>query len=327
MTFHHTASGLFLHYVMFWVAYNYIDEIFLDIDTQLKKMFGKKFLAKLLSVEVNITEKMFGKCTCENIFRLFNNALLHKSDQNMIYVVQSDQYSFMPLINGIVTRTVKSQWKLKCYDKMSQLGIETNEKYIRIEFILMARKITSIFNNREIKNVLSRCGIELLLNSFKFLYTNLIDNYVKEYLTDVHKALIDELKRTNSPVDIYCKFKEVIVDKEQMRKALKAWYKEKCTDEWHTSDYDCELHEFLGLTEEEYDIWFENDSFLDLIIDARELRIPIVEYLQKISEYQMAARASSPEVAQKIKEWLIKSGRLNNGCSDSKSQKNSKKFN
>lgn len=83
-------------------------------------------------------------------------------------------------------------------------------------------------------------------------------------------------------------------------------------NQWHTSDYDCELHEFLGFTEEEYDIWFENDSFLDLIIDARELGIPIVDYLRKINDYQMAARASSPEEAQKIKEWLIKTGKLNN---------------
>lgn len=81
-------------------------------------------------------------------------------------------------------------------------------------------------------------------------------------------------------------------------------------DEWHNSQYECELHEFLGLTEYEYDIWFENNSMLVFIVEAREIKKPINDYLNNIDDYQLAARASSPDEAKNVKEWLKKTGRL-----------------
>ena len=37
-----------------------------------------------------------------------------------------------------------------------------------------------------------------------------------------------ELMNTRRPTDTYCRFKEVIVDKEILRKSLKTWYKKRC---------------------------------------------------------------------------------------------------
>ncbi len=206
----------------------FINEICKDLDVQLKKKFGNNFYTKLCSIEINITEKLIGQCSCENIIRLFSNALLHEADQNLNYVIQSKEYKYKPCINGLVSRTINNQWKLKCYDKMNQLGIEMDDRYLRVEFVLMSRKINSIFHDkRDIKSVITGKGIELLIENFLTLYRILMDDYVKRYLSCVQQILLDELRSNNSPMETYCKYKEVIVDKEQMRRAIKLWYKER----------------------------------------------------------------------------------------------------
>jgi hypothetical protein len=211
----------------------FINEICKSLDDQLKRMFGNRFYTKLSSIEINITEKLMGKCSCENIIRLFNNALLHETDQNVNYVVKSKGFKYKPCINGLVSRTISNQWKLKCYDKMNQLGIVMEDRYVRVEFVLMARKINAIFHDkRDINNVLTKSGIDLLVKNFISLYRILIDDYVKEYLSYIQNVLLDELRCNNSPMETYCKYKEVIVDKEQMRRVIKLWYKERCLPDY-----------------------------------------------------------------------------------------------
>ena len=44
---------------------------------------------------------------------------------------------------------------------------------------------------------------------------------------------------------------------------------DKYIEEWHSHDYDVELHEFLGLTWEEYKLWVEKPNTLKLIIKEK----------------------------------------------------------
>lgn len=81
-------------------------------------------------------------------------------------------------------------------------------------------------------------------------------------------------------------------------------------DEWHESDLDCEIYEYLGLTQEEYFLWVEEDSVLAYIFEARMKKTPIIKYLEDLYSSPMAARASSAEEASKIKEWLESTGRI-----------------
>lgn len=81
-------------------------------------------------------------------------------------------------------------------------------------------------------------------------------------------------------------------------------------NEWNAMNYDCKLHEFLGLTEEENKLWSENNLALELIVEARECEQSIEDYLNNIDEYQLAARAQSEEEAVKIKKWLIEQGKV-----------------
>ncbi|XXF10891.1 hypothetical protein J3Q00_11315 [Pseudomonas sp. D2-3] len=70
-----------------------------------------------------------------------------------------------------------------------------------------------------------------------------------------------------------------------------------------------ELHEFLGMSFEEYSVWATNPSILTWIVAARKNKRSLSEELA-CDRFQMAARASHPEEAARMKKWLQKIGKL-----------------
>ncbi|EMY5506447.1 hypothetical protein V8T57_002916 [Bacillus wiedmannii] len=82
-------------------------------------------------------------------------------------------------------------------------------------------------------------------------------------------------------------------------------------DEWHESDTEEEIYEFLGMTFEEYGIWVENDAMLKTIFYSREIGEPILEVLKESEVQKLVARAATPEEATQVKTWLKRKGWLN----------------
>lgn len=81
-------------------------------------------------------------------------------------------------------------------------------------------------------------------------------------------------------------------------------------DEWHDGDYDCELHEFLGLTFEEYSLWVDDDSFLELIFESKQRKITVEELIKEYEQNTpMVARANNGELAE-LKKWLENKGKV-----------------
>ena len=66
----------------------------------------------------------------------------------------------------------------------------------------------------------------------------------------------------------------------------------------------------LGMTEEEYFLWVENDFYLKYIISAHEKDININELLKEEYTSKLVARSSSPEEAKKIYNWLKEKGMI-----------------
>lgn len=203
-----------------------------EIEKLLKKQFPKGYKIVSAKIEVNITDTMVGKCKCKDVFELFSNSLLHVKDQNMLYVTQSKECILENNVPGFVSRNVGNQWILKCYDKTIQLDIEidvdVDKPLIRMEFILLSRKLHKLFGKEfSIKEIFSHSGMTVLINEYKALMDNLIDNHVKRYLSVVHRQLLEDLRKLKSPTDVYCLRKNNIHDKEQLRKVLKIWYEER----------------------------------------------------------------------------------------------------
>ena len=79
---------------------------------------------------------------------------------------------------------------------------------------------------------------------------------------------------------------------------------------WHDSDSDEDLHEYLGLSWDEYALWTEQPQTLRLIIAAHELQEPVDQLLERVDEPAVLARGLSASDARAVRKWLQKTGRL-----------------
>ncbi len=80
-------------------------------------------------------------------------------------------------------------------------------------------------------------------------------------------------------------------------------------DRWHEGRGDGELHEFLGMSWEEYRLWAEQPASLRFIISAHE-HGEAIETLLHAPEQAIAARGLSETNARSVRQWLKKTGRL-----------------
>lgn len=215
---------------------SHLNEMRREIECVLKKEFPKGYYIDGTKVEINITDTMIGDCQCKNLFNLLCNSMLHNKEQNILYVTQSKDSLVEKDIPGYVSRTVGNQWKLKCYDKQKQLevemGVQITEPLIRMEFILLSRKLDKLFGKKNnLSTIFSEQGVMHLLAEYKLLMDNLIENYVKKHLSEMHTQLLNDLRILKSPTDVYCLRKEYIYDKKQLQKALRVIYREQKRDD------------------------------------------------------------------------------------------------
>lgn len=82
-------------------------------------------------------------------------------------------------------------------------------------------------------------------------------------------------------------------------------------DEWHdgVAGEDQELHEYLGMSMQEYGVWMTDPSVLRFIIAARRNGRTLEDELSS-DFYKMAARASTKDEVMKLEEWLKRIGKL-----------------
>ncbi len=81
-------------------------------------------------------------------------------------------------------------------------------------------------------------------------------------------------------------------------------------DRWHHSDSEQPLHDYLGLTWDEYALWTEKPQTLRLIIASHELGEPLDRLLERTDEPAVLARGLTPTDAHAVRTWLERTGRL-----------------
>jgi hypothetical protein len=81
-------------------------------------------------------------------------------------------------------------------------------------------------------------------------------------------------------------------------------------DSWHEDDETTlELHEYLGMSWEEYSVWATRPSILPFILSARNNGTSFdVELNQE--RLALAARAETVEEAQRMESWLKLMGKI-----------------
>lgn len=80
--------------------------------------------------------------------------------------------------------------------------------------------------------------------------------------------------------------------------------------QWHRHDDEQPLHDYLGLSFDEYALWVEQPKALRAIIAAHKMGEPVYEILGRIDEEAVAARGLSAEDARAVRHWLEQTGRL-----------------
>lgn len=73
-------------------------------------------------------------------------------------------------------------------------------------------------------------------------------------------------------------------------------------DQWHDSDDDISIFEYLGMTKSEYALFIEDEAYLPLIIVAHKDKENIQSIISK--QISLAARADDQSKAKKLEMWL-----------------------
>jgi hypothetical protein len=86
-------------------------------------------------------------------------------------------------------------------------------------------------------------------------------------------------------------------------------------DEWHSAPEGSvaasrSLHEFLGMTWDEYRLWVEHPESLRFIVAAHRAGRPVDAVLEELDKTGVAARANGQSEARKLLQWLIDRGRV-----------------
>ncbi|OUD15584.1 hypothetical protein [Thioflexithrix psekupsensis] len=81
-------------------------------------------------------------------------------------------------------------------------------------------------------------------------------------------------------------------------------------DNWHEDEtINCELHEYLGMTWEEYSVWATRPSILPFILSARKRNTTFdIELNQE--RLALAARTETVEEAKRLESWLKQIGKI-----------------
>ncbi|WEK30780.1 MAG: hypothetical protein P0Y58_00905 [Candidatus Pseudomonas phytovorans] len=86
---------------------------------------------------------------------------------------------------------------------------------------------------------------------------------------------------------------------------------ERFVEDWHEGrqGLDMELHEYLGMSWEEYQLWATTPSVLPFVLTARKRGITLDQELAQ-DRHAMAARAGSIAEATKVEAWLRSVGKI-----------------
>ena len=83
-------------------------------------------------------------------------------------------------------------------------------------------------------------------------------------------------------------------------------------DQWHEAPEGRELHDYLGMTKEEYSLWLRVPDALPYIIKARHEGKPLTgTVVHAYQEMRLAARANNQSKIARLQKWLEAKGDLN----------------
>lgn len=209
------------------------------LQKHLQSRYSDKFIneLKVVSLEVNLTLPTVGGATPSDVIHLMDMAL----DQTVVFRKRKAD-SKCDKVNTSCLYSKPKEYRLKIYDKTCEQHEKGNplveKNLLRIECVMIDRRLNRAFgeDKRMLKDILSKQAIEVMCEEYKKIFTEDIIPCIKSYLTDCKTRLYESLTYSTAGKEIsetIMRCREVIVDIEVLRKALKSFY----LDYKHTDDH------------------------------------------------------------------------------------------
>ncbi|WP_428963640.1 hypothetical protein [Micromonospora fluostatini] len=85
--------------------------------------------------------------------------------------------------------------------------------------------------------------------------------------------------------------------------------------EWHDAPEgspgsDLDLHEYLGLSWDEYRNWGSHPESIRFVLAARRAGVTVDQVLAQTRTLGVAARSNDSSVAERVLDWLVERGRI-----------------
>ena len=184
---------------------------------------------KVKSVECNLTLPCVKNAVSSDVIHLIDMSL----DRTVVFRKRKVT-STCEKFNTSCLYTKPKEYRIKIYDKTDEQRTHGNlhvaSRLLRIEVVFIDRSLKRIYGDkRTLNNILSEQGITNLCEHYqKVLAEEIIDKHVKTYLTACKNKLVESLtlsERKHAIADTVARYKDLIVDIDVLREALKRWYK------------------------------------------------------------------------------------------------------
>lgn len=219
----------------------------------LKNEFSEEYLRniKITQAECNITLKISGT-DISNVIDFFEKAF----DETTIHRKRIDNTNKKEFEKKSTSccYVEPKKYLVKIYDKTAEQNAKKNfdveENLLRIEIKFFSTLLKKMYKGRNtLDNVLTKEGLIVLCQWYKRAFEEIEENNLKPYLSYCKQKLYDSLCNSKTGYEIaetVGRHKDLIVDIEVLRQALKKWYKEckKTEDRSHKVIYHYQKNNF-----------------------------------------------------------------------------------
>ena len=204
----------------------------LYLQRHLQDKYSDEFLSMMsvTKMECNLTVKCIGNCKPKDVIRLFEKSF----PKVTVYKETAPNGKTHKKPDRGVTASKAHMWVLKVYDKTFQqrqdgnLKVESN--LIRVELVFLDRMLNRMYGDKKsLEDILTRKSIKTLIDQYQVTFDEICQKNIKPMLNACVQDVFEALTQSDSGNEInhtLIKCKELIVDIEILRRALKKWYVE-----------------------------------------------------------------------------------------------------
>lgn len=197
------------------------------LELMLTDMLGDISKCRLKSIECNITSRVAKGCSPSEVMNLIDRS--YYETKNILFEGASSECKYEKETETLAIPR-RNYYCIKCYNKsleqQSKGNLEVESNLLRIEIVMMRRTIEKLFGEKStLQDVLQEKSLLAVMEEYKRIFSvEIVDKHIKPCLSGITEVLFESLTQTDSPIKTLARYRQLVVDEEVFRKALKKWY-------------------------------------------------------------------------------------------------------